>query len=44
MINFTPKRKAIVLIIFALVFYVFAWGDEWNTFFRGPIVGTIVAT
>ena len=44
MINFTPKRKAILLIIFALLFIVFAWGDEWNTFFRGPIVGTIVAT
>ena len=44
MINFTKKRKAILLIIFALLFIVFAWGDEWNTFFRGPIVGTIVAT
>ena len=44
MINFTKTGKVILGIIFALLFIVFAYGDEWNTFFRGPIVDTIFAT
>ena len=44
MINFTKKRKAILLIIFALIsiFFITRFGRGWNTLFSDPIAAIIV--
>ena len=45
MINFTPKRKAILLIIFALIsiFFITRFGRGWNTLFSDPIVDMVLS-
>ena len=45
MINFTKKRKAILLIIFALIsiFFITRFGRGWNTLFSDPIVDMVLS-
>ena len=45
MINFTPKRKVILGIIFTILIIIFTirFGRGWNTLFSDPIIDTILS-